>query len=200
MPNDTLPRRVTRDHRQASRLGFPALALLAALLGPSAAFAENGGPPPAAATGWDWLDTLFEPLKSLSHWISSLFDHEEHFVEGELEHFKRVIDSDLSVFDDLVRRAGFRIASISVDASLIPRISVSLEFVRRVSEPEKAALMAKITDGSGGVDTIQRSIIMTLLSAAESTYAVRVDGYRLTGVDIDVDVTPNITFVMSKGP
>jgi len=176
------------------RMAALAAALLLACPAPGRAEA------PAADAPWSWVTALLEPIEALSHWVTGLFSHEERFVADEIQRFKRTVDTDLSSFDALVRQSGFRISSISVGAGLVPEVSLSMEFLRRLSEPEKTALMARVTDASGVVGTIERSIVMTLLNAAESVYAVRGDGYRLTGVDIDVDVIPNVTFVMAKGP
>jgi hypothetical protein len=156
------------------------------------------GEPVSASRSWG--ATLLEPFEALSHWISALLTHDEGFVVDELERFRRVVDTDLRAFDALVVQAGFHIASVSVEAAAVPQIKVSMAFMRRLSEPEKATLIARITNAAGGVGTIERSIVMTLLNAAESPYAVRSDGYRLSGVEIDVDIIPNVTFILSKGP
>ncbi len=147
---------------------------------------------------WSWTNALLEPFVSLSHWVTGLFSSGEGFFANEIEQFKHTVDSDLSDFDDLVRQAGFQIGSISVVASLIPHIIMSMELVRWLSEAEKTALKAKITGTASTLGTIQRSIIITLLNAVESTYMIRNDGYRLTGVDIDIDLMPEVTFIMSK--
>ncbi len=193
MPKTVLPNRI------------PALAL--AVLLSAAAVARADAPAPVAApvaapaeSSWSWVATTLWPFESLSRWVGGLLSHEEKAVVDEVDRFKHSIDTDLSSFEALVKQAGFRVASVSVGASLVPKIGLALAFERRLSEPEKAALMAKITDVSGVVGTIQRSIIMTLLNAAESVYAVRSDGYRLSEVDIDVDIVPNATFVLTKGP
>jgi hypothetical protein len=165
---------------------------------PAAGDARAAGTADEGSGGW--VDSLAEPFESLSHWLSRQFSREERFIADEIEAFKRAVDTDLSAFDALVGQAGFRIASISVGSSLVPRVGLSLAFVRRLSEPEKAALMTRLTDGGQPVGTIQRSIIMTLLNAAESVYAMRGDGYRLTGVDIEVDAVPDVTFIMAKTP
>jgi hypothetical protein len=166
----------------------------------SAATARADAPAaPAAGSSWSWTATALWPFESLSHWVGGLVYREEKAAIDEVEQFKHGIDTDLSSFEALVKQAGFRVASISVGASLVPKIGLTLAFERRLSEPEKAALMAKITDTSGVVGTIQRSIIMTLLNAAESVYATRADGFRLAEVDIDVDIVPNATFVLTKG-
>ena len=193
MPKTVLPNRI------------PALALAVLLSGVAIARADALAPVGVPATApaessWSWAATALWPFQSLSHWVGGLISHEERAVVDEVDQFKRSIDTDLSSFETLVRQAGFRIASISVGANLLPKIGLALAFERRLSEPEKAALMAKITDASGVVGTIQRGIIMTLLNAAESVYAVRSDGYRLSEVDIDVDIVPNATFVLTKGP
>jgi hypothetical protein len=179
------------------------LALVAALSWSSLARADEsaGRAPaaeaPAAEADADWIDGLLQPFQALSHWVSGLFSHEERFVADEIAQFKRRVDSDLAAFDALVRQAGFTIGSISVGASVVPDISLNLEFQRRLSEPEKTALMAKINNPAAGIGTVERSVIMTLLNAAESVYAVRGDGYRLSEVDIDLDVIPYVTFVMA---
>ena len=193
MPKTVLPNRI------------PALALVVLLSGAASAHADAtapaGAPRPAPVeSSWSWTGTVLWPLQSLSHWVGGLISREEKAVVDEVDQFKHSIDTDLSAFEALVRQAGFRVASISVGASLVPKIGLALAFEHRLSEPEKAALMAKITDASGVVGTIQRSIIMTLLNAAESVYAARSDGYRLSEVDIDVDIVPNATFVLTKGP
>ena len=189
MPKTVLPNRI------------PALVLAVLLSATAIARADVATPAAAPAeTAWSWTATAFWPFESLSHWVGGLISREEKAVVDEVDQFKHSIDTDLSAFEALVRQAGFRVASVSVGASLVPKIGLALAFERRLSEPEKAALMAKITDASGVVGTIQRSIIMTLLNAAESVYAVRRDGYRLAEVDIDVDIVPNATFVLTKGP
>ena len=183
---------------------IPALALTALLASATLARAEAPASvlapaAPPAESSWSWTATALWPFESLTHWVGGLFSREERAVAEDIDQFKHSIDTDLSSFEALVRQSGFRLASISVGASLIPKIGLALAFERRLSEPEKAALMARITDTSGVVGTIQRSIIMTLLNAAESVYAVRSDGYRLSEVDIDVDIVPNATFVLTKG-
>ena len=196
-PDRTPPgtaRRRTASGRLAPWLLAAGLLLAAGPAGAADAPAANGG------GSWSWIGSLLEPLESLSHWVAGLFAREDRFVANEVERFRRSIDGDLGPFDALVRQAGYRIASISVDADAASEVGLAFEFVRRLSEAEKAALMGRITGGSGMVGTIERSIIMTLLNAAESVYAVRGDGYRLTEVDIDVDVVPNVTFIMSKRP
>ena len=155
--------------------------------------------PPPAESSWGWTATALWPLESLTRWVGGLVSREEKAAIDEVDQFKHSIDTDLTTFEALVRQAGFRLASISVGASLVPKIGLALAFERRLSEPEKAALMARITDTSGVVGTIQRSIIMTLLNAAESVYAVRSDGYKLSEVDVDVGIVPNATFVLTKG-
>ncbi|MEI8394359.1 MAG: hypothetical protein WCF85_06455 [Rhodospirillaceae bacterium] len=177
-------------------MAFAVVVVLGLTAAPSA---DAAGP---GTTGGEdsWLSTLLEPLENLSHWVTGLFRHEDRFVPEEIERFKRTVDTDLTGFDALVRQAGFRVGTISVAANLIPRVGLSLEFVRRLSESEKAALMAKITDSAGGVGIVERSVIMTLLNAADSGYAVRSDGFRLTGVEIDLDVVPDVTFLMSGKP
>ena len=192
----------------------PVLALALAVLllsSPTIAHADTAPTPvgttPAAAipvnasgeSSWSWMATALSPFETLSHWVGGLFSREEKAVMDEVDQFKHTIDTDLTAFDALVRQAGFRVASISVGANLVPKMALALAFERRLSEPEKAALMAKITDTTGVVGTIQRSIIMTLLNAAESVYAVRTDGYRLAEVDIDIGIIPNATFVLTKG-
>ena len=201
MPNQVSPNRAAIGAcplTATARLAIPVMAVLLAMTAP--ARADEPTAPGSATSSRDWVDTLLEPFEVLSHWLSGLFSHEERFVVDEVERFKRSVDSDLSAFDALVRQAGFRITAVSVGAGLVPQVSLSMEFLRRLSEPEKTALMARITDASRPVGTIERSIVMTLLNAAESVYAVRNDGFRLSGVDIDVDVIPNVTFVMSKSP
>ena len=197
MPDSTPFGRPISGGLPASGLRFRGL-----VLGLSLGLALMVGPAPSADAADDaaasWSDTLLSPLVSLSAWVSRQFSHEERFIVDEIAAFKRAVDTDLSAFDTLVEQAGFHVESISVGASLIPRISLSLVFVRRLSEPEKTALMARVTDTAKPVGTIQRSIIMTLLNAAESVYALRSDGYRLSGVDIDVDLIPDVTFIMSK--
>ncbi len=154
-------------------------------------------PPTTAADGGSWIDAILAPLGDLSRWVSGLFSHDERLVTDEIERFKHSVDTDLSGFDALVREAGFTLASVSVGARLEPQISVSMTFRRRLGEPEKTALMTKITDPAGGVDTVQRSVIMILLNAAESTYAVRNDGFRLSQVTIDLDTIPKVTLTMT---
>ena len=186
MPKTVLPNRI------------PALALAVLLSGAAVARADAPAAAPAASS-WGWTATALWPFESLSHWVGGLVSREEKAVVDEVDQFKHSIDTDLSSFEALVRQAGFRVASVSVGASLVPKIGLALAFERRLSEPEKAALMAKITDASGVTGTIQRGIIMTLLNAAESVYATRSDGFRLAEVDIDVDIVPNATFVLTKG-
>ena len=153
--------------------------------------------PPTATNGNSWIDAILAPFGDLSRWVSGLFSHDERLVTDEIERFKRSVDSDLSSFEALVREAGFALASVSVGARLEPQISLSMTFRRHLGEPEKTALMAKITDPAGGVDTVQRSVIMILLNAAESTYAVRNDGFRLSQVTIDLDTIPKVTLTMT---
>ena len=184
MPKTVLPSRI------------PALALAMLLSGAAVAHADA---PAATESSWSWVSAALSPFTSLSHWVGGLISSEEKAVGDEVDQFKHSIDTDLTTFEALVRQAGFRLASISVGASLVPKIGLTLAFERRLSEPEKAALMARITDTSGVVGTIQRSIIMTLLNAAESVYAVRSDGYKLSEVDVDVGIVPNATFVLTKG-
>ena len=186
MPKIILPTRI------------PALVLALLLAGAASARADVPAGAPAASS-WSWMETALWPFESVGHWVGGLFSREERAVVDDIDQFKHAIDTDLSAFEALVRQAGFRIASVSVGASLVPKIGLALAFERRLSEPEKAALMARITDASGTVGTLERSIIMTLLNAAESTYAVRSDGYRLAEVDIDVDIVPNATLVLTKG-
>jgi hypothetical protein len=189
-----------RAKRTGATLSALALALLlAGLPGPDGVQAATTASGAEEGQG-GWVDTLAEPFETLSHWLSRQFSREERFIADEIEAFKHAVDTDLSAFDALVGQAGFRIASISVGSSLVPRVGLSLTFVRRLSEPEKAALMTRLTDAAQPVGTIQRSIIMTLLNAAESVYAMRGDGYRLTGVDIEVDAVPDVTFIMAKSP
>ena len=192
MPKTVLPNRI------------PALALAVLLSGAAVARADTGTAiavpaPTPAESSWSWTATALWPLESLTRWAGGLVSREEKAAIDEVDQFKHSIDTDLTVFEALVRQAGFRLASISVGASLVPKIGLTLTFERRLSEPEKAALMARITDTSGVVGTIQRSIIMTLLNAAESVYAVRSDGYKLSEVDVDVGIVPNATFVLTKG-
>ncbi len=189
MPKTVLPNRI------------PALVLAVLLSGATVARADTSAPALVPTeSSWSWVAAALSPFESLSRWVGGLVYREEKTVVDEVDRFKHSIDTDLSSFDALVRQAGFRVASISVGARLVPKIGLALAFERRLSEPEKAALMARITDASGVVGTIQRSIIMTLLNAAESVYAVRSDGYRLAEVDIDVDIIPNATFVLTRGP
>ena len=169
--------------------------LVAALPLAQPAYADATAETTPAAGGWG--ETLLEPFAVVTHWVGNLFSHEERFVADEIADFKHKVDSDLSSFDALVRQAGFTIASVSVGASLVPEVSLSLEVQRRLSETEKAALLAKITDPASGIGTVERSVIMTLLNAAESGYAIRGDGFRLSGVDIDLDIIPNVTFIMA---
>ena len=191
MPKTTPPNRI------------PALVLAALLSAAAVARADTTAPAPAVASpagsSWSWSATLLWPFQSVADWVGGLVSREEKAVADDIDQFKHSIDTDLSSFEVLVRQAGFRVASISVGASLVPKIGLTLAFERRLSEPEKTALMARITQTSGTVGTIQRSIIMTLLNAAESVYAVRSDGYRLSEVDIDVGLIPNATFVLTKG-
>ena len=189
MPKTVLPNRI------------PALALAVLLSGAAVARADTGTVtvPPPAESSWSWTATALWPLESLTRWVGGLVSREEKAAIDEVDQFKHSIDTDLTTFEALVRQAGFRLASISVGASLVPKIGLTLAFERRLSEPEKAALMARITDTSGVVGSIQRSIIMTLLNAAESVYAVRSDGYKLSEVDVDVGIVPNATFVLTKG-
>jgi len=170
------------------------VALVAVLSGlPAGTGAETT--PPAPARGW--ADTLLAPFDDLSHWISGLFSHEDGLVADEIGQFKHTVDSDLSAFEALVRQAGFTLASVSVGARLEPQLSVTMAFERRLSEREKAALMTRITDPAHAVGTVERSIIMTLLNAAESAYAVRNDGFRLSQVSIDLDTLPKVTMTMA---
>ncbi len=181
-----------------NRAGMPiVLALAAALAGPSAGWADATPPAAAPAGNGSWFGTLPTPFSDLSQWVSGLFPHDERLVTDEIEQFKHTVDSDLSAFDTLVQQAGFTLASVSVGARLDPQISLSLTFRRRLSEPEKAALMTKITDPSGSTDTVQRSIIMILLNTAESAYAVRNDGFRLSQVGIELDTVPKVTLTMT---
>ncbi len=191
MPNDGS----NRASGSAAVLFWVLLAMAPPLAAPAHADAKPEAPPEAAGGGWG--ETLLEPFSVVSHWVANLFSHEERFVTDEIADFKHKVDKDLSSFDALVQQAGFTIDSVSVGASLLPEVSLSLEFQRRLSEAEKATLLAKITDPASGIGTVERSVIMTLLNAAESGYAIRGDGYRLSGVDIDLDIIPKVTFVMS---
>ena len=179
---------------------LPVLAMLLVLGLMPAARAASAAPSSTDTNDSSRLAALLEPLDTLSQWITRLFPHDERFVVEEIEQFKHMVDTDLTAFDGLVHQAGFRIARVSVGADMVPRVRLAMDFVRRPSEPEKGALMARITDPAGSVGTIERSIVMTLLNAAESGYAARSDGYRLTGVNIDVEVIPNVTFVLSREP
>ncbi len=169
------------------------LAMMALLSGPPAGRAETTPPAPAES----WFDSLLAPLNDLSRWVSGLFSHDEHFVADEIEQFKHVVDNDLTPFDGLVRQAGFRLASVSVGARLEPQIGLTMTFQRRLSESDKAALMATITDPKSAVGTVERSIIMTLLNASESAYVVRSDKFELSQVTIDLETVPKVTLTMA---
>jgi hypothetical protein len=174
------------------------LTVVAILCWSPAGWADATPPVPAASVpASSWIDTLLAPLDDLSRWVSGLFSRDERFVTDEIQQFKHVVDSDLSPFDALVRQAGFTIASVSVGARVEPQINLVLAYQRRLSEREKAALMTKITDPANAVGTVERSIIMTLLNAAESAYVVRNDSFRLSEVGIELTTSPRVTFTMA---
>ena len=174
-----------------------ALAVVVILSGPPAGWAEVQPPVSASNPGGSWIDTLLEPLSDLSHWISRLFSRDEVLVTDEIKRFKTTLDHDVTPLDGLVRQAGFTLAAFSVGASLESPINLSLSFRRRLSEPEKTVLMAKITDAAKPTGTVERSIVMILLNAAESSYVVRNDGYRLSQVGIELDTVPKVTLTMT---
>jgi hypothetical protein len=180
------------------RVVLTGLVLLTAM--PGEGRAQVSGAQVAGDGAWRWIQALIEPFAAVTDWMAGVLTPDQRLVNREIERFKATIDRDLGPFDQLVRAAGYRVGSVSLGASLTPRILLSMNFIRRLPQTEKAALLARISDGSGTVGTVERSVVMILLNAADSVYAVRGDGYRLGAVEIEVGVVPEVTFILNRNP
>jgi len=147
--------------------------------------------PSAAPTG-----LMDMPVTEAWRRMLSLFIQEEELITEDIDHFKSDITQDLSGFDRLVSDAGYRLTDVAVGAGLIPSVELSFDLERILPPAEKAALLKRLETEQIG--RVEGWIVKSLLHAAESPLAKRGDGYSLSGVDIGVEIIPDVTLHLSK--
>ena len=94
----------------------------------------------------------------------------------------------------LIDAAGWKLSQVSMGTGLLPEISLSVDFVRQLNAGERAALDAKLAQAG----RIENGVVEILLDAAQSPFATRTDGFRLSGLEIEVGVLPKVTWLLAN--
>jgi hypothetical protein len=148
----------------------------------------------AAAEGINALERLQEPLNVLRGKVISYFQAEKQKVSDEMERFTKTLQTDLERFAGLLEEAGFELASIGVSAALFPEVTLCAAVTRILTPEEEAAFRAKrLEKVEGGViGEIEHRILQGLLDIDETVPAIRLEGYQLGGVEIEVGLDPGM--------
>ena len=164
-----------------------AVGLAALALWPAAAGAQER---PAGG----WYDTMLWPLDAARGWDSALVGAERKLAEEELLRFRDGVENDLSELAGLIDAAGWKLSQVSMGTGLLPEISLSVDFVRQLNAGERAAPDAKLAQAG----RIENGVVEILLDAAQSPFATRTDGFRLSGLEIEVGVLPEVTWLLAN--
>lgn len=175
------------------RAGFTVLAL-ALLSSFAAAQTDEPGQPGKPST----LEMIQAPFNNARSWLLDFFVAEEQAVANAIGGFIGRLTADGNQFQDLVAEAGYSLSEIAVTASLLPEVSLSMDFQRDITAEEDANLRAKLDAMSGVLGDIEHLIILGLLDLDKTIESVRPDGYALSSVDVDVDLVPG--FELSFSP
>ncbi|WP_029009934.1 hypothetical protein [Azospirillum halopraeferens] len=171
---------------------------LAAALWLAAAGTASAQPAAAPSGLPDWIAALWQPVATWTAAAVGWVGAEEHIAIDDLHRFARRIAEEPEALEALVGEAGFSVNTISVGLSPLPDITLDLDFERRLTAQERADLIARTAMEGGAFGLLERSLLDLLLAAADSEHAVERDsGYALTGVEIDVDLIPRATMILS---
>ena len=144
-----------------------------------------------------WIAVLWQPVADWSAWAVGWLGAEERIAADDLHRFVRRLAEDSDAIDSLISDAGFSVNAVSVGVGLVPEIALDLDFERRLTPEERAALLARVDAAAGVGGILERSLVDLMLAAADSEYAAERDsGYGLTGLEIDVDLIPRATLVL----
>ena len=143
------------------------------------------------------LESFQHPFNMARNYVINLFREEEKAVAGELTAFRDMMRSDAADFALLIQDSGYQLAEIDVGASLFPSVSLIFNFVRAITPQEKAALAKKLDAYTGVEGVIVRAVIDGLIETADSVYAVRGDGFELSGVQVDAALIPVFTLIFT---
>lgn len=132
-------------------------------------------------------------LGDVYNWMRSFIYKEERLVTSDLDGFKSAITKDIKHFDGLVKEAGYDLSDIELGIMLIPSMSLDFDFKRDLTSIEKNNLLRKLEDE----DIVVRWVIKMLLAVVESPIIHRTDGYRLSGVSMDMDIIPDVSIHLS---
>jgi hypothetical protein len=182
------PRRCFRSIAFGAALAF---ILLTPLAGPAQAQA-------AAGAGGGVVSSAQIYAMSWVTWLGSWVSWTESEISAEATAFRNAIVKDAQGLEDLIARTGFDVAEIRVGVGLIPSVGLGVDYKRALPPEERKALIDHV-ENSGEVGFIERVLVYALLDVADSEY-VRANGnFALSSVDVDVDLVPGITLILSKG-
>jgi len=139
------------------------------------------------------------PFNAARTYLVGLWVGEERDFQAALAGFGNRLAADSSRLQTLVQEAGYEIVEIDVEASLLPAITLTLDFQRNISAEEEAALRAKLDRLDDVLGDIEGAIIRGLLDLDTTVEAVRPDGYTLSEVEVDVDLIPGFTLMFEPG-
>lgn len=186
-----------------TKLRSVAFAALLAVAGGHSAHAEDT----ASGAGWaEWgsntleqaLETLASPFQQawLMAW-AAIGGAEEEIAEEKAK-FAARLQENLSSFSQDVTRTGFEISSIGISPELIPRIILKLELKEPLSEAAETALRAEF-DNPEKYGLIERTILLGLLDLDTTAEAMKVEGYRFSGVDLElIAIFPEVTLNFTR--
>lgn len=188
------------------KLRLVAFAALLAVCGTHPAQADT-----SSEAGWaEWgsttfqqaLDTLASPFQQAWVMAWAAIGGAEEEIAAEKTKFAARLRDNLGSFSQDVARTGFEISTIGISPDLIPRIILKLDLKELPSEAAESALRAEFeTPDKYGL--IERTILLGLLDLDETATAMKVEGYRFSGVDLElIAIFPEVTlnFTKEEGP
>jgi hypothetical protein len=144
---------------------------------------------------------ILSPFQAASEWALSFLRSEERALAAELNRFVTTLRQDLSRFETLAGRAGFRLSNISIKPAIIPEVELTFEPAEEITPAAEAALRQELAQLTGTMGALERTIILLLLDVDERVEAIRPNGFRVSEVAFAlVAIFPEMTinFVRSE--
>lgn len=177
------------------RMTAAALALL--LAGAMPAGAQSALPPPPSPIGW--AAGFMQAMADWAAWAVGWAQAEEQAALDDLRGFAARLESDVQALEQLIEDTGFSLEETEIGLGPLPEITLNLAFVERLGDDERAALLARVSEEAGLFGVIERNLVAAMLAAADSNFATgKVAGYRLKGIEVEVDLIPKIVLIVGR--
>jgi len=129
----------------------------------------------------------FDAMSKLKNPVSTLKDATDTIANVGLEKTQEVL-AQINLLLQLLQSAGYGVASLDIELSLPPKVTVKLKTTPAVKEEKLSGIVRDHVD-----QKIITMVVASLIQANKLRGSVTVESLEMEGVEIIMTTTPNIT-------